>query len=330
MEFQQLEMFVAVVEEGNISGGADRVCRTVPAVSIALRKLEAELGTALFDRSERNYQRLTTAGNLFYSHSGRILEMRSAARRSVKDLILGRHRPLRLGAHESVSLYVLPQLLHRFHEARGTVNTEIVCGSSERLLSALRTGAIELAVIAEAPTDPDLKRDLLLRDELVLITGPQHRLSAAQSTSIRDLADEFLLVQGSKSLLRERIVRALNQSGIPFSLGAENIAIEAIKRMVADGLGIGFVPLMCVGREALAGELSTIRVRDIPSEWRLWLVRRKNQPLTHSARSFVEFSLANLRNERPERLSSEHQNESVLHRKNAQGISDKAPKTIHC
>src|SRR5262245_57926434 len=86
MEFQQLEMFAAVVEENSVSRAAERVCRTAPAVSIALRKLADEIGTPLFDRSARNYYQLTPAGSLLYSSATRILEMRREVTISIQRL----------------------------------------------------------------------------------------------------------------------------------------------------------------------------------------------------------------------------------------------------
>ena len=91
MEFQQLEMFVAVVEEGSVRRAAERVFRTAPAVSIALRKLEEELGVPLFDRSERNNHHLTPAGRSLYSYATRILYMRKEATAAIKELSLDEH-----------------------------------------------------------------------------------------------------------------------------------------------------------------------------------------------------------------------------------------------
>jgi len=116
---------------------------------------------------------------------------------------------------------------------------------------------------------------MILQDELVLITGNRHRLAGSKQVRLTDLAGELLIVQGSKSMLRERIVQALKESGTPFSLGVENIAIEAIKRMVAEGLGIGFVPLMCVREEAARGQLDTLKVDGVSNKWNLWLVRQR-------------------------------------------------------
>ena len=290
MEFQQLEMFAAVVEEGSVSRAADRVCRTAPAVSIALRKLEEEMGIPLFDRSTRNDHQITTAGKLLYSYATRILEMRQAAMISVKDLILGRRGTLRLGTHESVSLYLLPSIIRRFHELHTDVNIEILCGPSEQMLTAIHGDMIDLAIIADVPDEPGFERQLMMQDELVLITDPKHRLATAKSVAVRELADEFLLVQGPKSKIRARIVQALKERNTAFRFAAENVAIEGIKRMVADGLGIGFVPLMCVREEAARGELSILRVQDIPDRWSLFLVHRKDLPLSDAVRTFIQVS----------------------------------------
>jgi DNA-binding transcriptional LysR family regulator len=291
MEFQQLEMFVAMVEERSVSRAADRVCRTAPAVSVALRKLEDEMGTPLFDRTERHNHRLTESGKLLYSHATRILAMRNEASAVVKGLARGQRQNLRLGTHESTSLYVLPSLIHAFGEAHPGVKTEVVSGSSQRLLTALANRTIEVALMGDVPDEPQLERHFIMRDELVLITSPKHRLSGAMHIHVRDLAGEFLIVQGTKSLLRERLVQALQESDTPFNVCVENIAIEAIKRMVAEDLGIGFVPLMCVREEADRGKLTTIKVEGINREWDLWLVRRKDHLLSEAARAFISASL---------------------------------------
>src|SRR5262249_34238668 len=159
------------------------------------------------------------------------------------------------------------------NETNAGLQTEILCGPSELLLAALRSGAIELALIADAPRDAQSDQKLVVRDELVLITHPRHRLSSAGVVEVGDLANEFLLVQGTRSQLRERIVQALKESGTPFRLGAQNVAIEAIKRMVAEGRGIGFVPLMCVRDQVANGQVVTLKVADVASQWDLSLVR---------------------------------------------------------
>ncbi len=332
MEFQQLEMFVAVVEEGSVRRAAERVFRTAPAVSIAVRKLEQEMGAPLFDRSQRHRHQLTASGRVLYSHATRILEMRKVAMVAVKDISPGQHGNLRIGTLESTSLYLLPSLIYAFNEAHPGVKTEVMCGNSERLIAALGYRAIELALVANAPDEPELDRHLIMRDELVLITSPRHRLASLQQVQVSDLAGELLIVQGTKSALRERIVQAFQESDIPFNVSVENIAIEATKRMVAEELGIGCVPLMCVREEAARGELTTIKLEGISSDWNLWLVRRKDHALSAAARAFIDASLARARSfEDPSRSGPEEsEKQSRVGTDNRQAIAVHPRRIIHC
>ncbi|HLA09653.1 MAG TPA: LysR family transcriptional regulator [Pyrinomonadaceae bacterium] len=292
MEFQQLEMFAAVVEEGSVRRAAERVFRTAPAVSIALRKLEEELGAPLFDRSERNHRQLTPAGRSLYSYATRILDMRKEATAAIKELSLDEHPSLRIGTLESTSLYLLPRLIQTFNLVHPATRTEVVCGNSERLLTALANRTIELALVVDVANESQFDGHLIVKDELVLITSPEHSLAQLKKVQVSHLAGEHLIVQGAKSVLRERIVQAFQDAETAFTVSVENIAIEAIKRMVAENLGVGFVPLMCVREEVALGKLATIEVEGINREWDLWLVWLKDRALSEVAHAFVDASLS--------------------------------------
>jgi len=294
MEFQQLEMFAAVVEEGSVGRAAERVFRTAPAVSIALRKLEEEMGP-LFDRSERYNHQLTTAGRLLYSYATRILEIRNVATIAVRDLSAGEHGSLRIGTEESTSHYLLPGLIRSLSFAHPGTKTEVVCGNSERLVTALANGRIELALIANVPDAPQLHRHLIMRDELVLITSAEHSLARLKKVHVSHLTGECLILPRTKSVLRERISQAFEEAAIPFKVRVENIAIEGIKRMVAENLGIGFLPFMCLREETALGKLITIDVEGMNREWDIWLVWLKNHSLSEAAQAFVNASLSTIK-----------------------------------
>jgi len=286
MEFQQLDMFAAVVEEGSISQAAQRVCRTGAAVSIALKKLEEEMVTPLFERGDRNSHQLTASGRSLYEHARRILDLRREAETAVKRS--SHDVTLRIGTHESTSLYLLPSLMVRLSETHPEIKTEIICGNADKLLLALANRAIELALIGDAPTDPELDTYMVRREELVVIAKPNHRLATRRQISVKDLRDEYLIVQGTRSVLRERIVQALRASKIPFNFGVENVGIEAIKRMVINGLGVGFVPTMCVSEEVINGKLVALKVADLRTDWNISMVWRKDHSLSRIARDFVD------------------------------------------
>src|SRR5579864_6394179 len=116
MELMQLRMLVAVVEEGSIQKAARRVFRTAPAVSMALRKLELEVGGPVFDRSELRDHILTSSGEVLVHYARRMLALHGEAVGAVKEIITGRRGTLRVGTNESINLYLLPQLTQAFRQ----------------------------------------------------------------------------------------------------------------------------------------------------------------------------------------------------------------------
>ena len=134
-ELMQLEMFVAVVEEGSVHGAADRVFRTQPAVSLAVLKLEKEIGGPLFDRSKLYRYTLTQLGDSLYSYATRILALRNETHVALEDIRNLRAGRLRVGANESISLYLLPRLTQEFLHRFANIQIEFRCDSSARLAS---------------------------------------------------------------------------------------------------------------------------------------------------------------------------------------------------
>lgn len=296
MEFQQLEMFAAVVEEGSVRKAADRVFRTAPAVSIALKKLEEEIGAALLRRTDRNHQELTASGQLLYSYSTRILSLRREAVAGLQALTKCQTGTVRIGANESTSLYLLPKLIHAFQEAHPGSTLEATSDNSDVIITALKQGRIDLAVVASANADDSLQRHLIMRDEIVLIVTPDHHLTKLPRVSVKDLAQEVLIAENAKSSLHDEVSRAFNNNGTELNVRVANVSIEGIKRMVSEGVGIGFVPLMCVQEEKARGELVTIRVDGISRQRELWLVRRDDDSLSPPARAFIKVTLKLVQN----------------------------------
>jgi DNA-binding transcriptional LysR family regulator len=291
MEFQQLEMFAAIVEEGSVRRASERVFRTAPAVSIALKKLEEEIGAPLFNRSDRNTNELTAAGTLLYSYATRILNLRREVVSGLQDLTQCRIGVVKIGANESTSLYLLPKLTHAFQDVHPGLKIEATCDNSETIIGALKDCRLDLALVALASDESTLTKHLVMQDEIVLIANPGHRLAKLSHVRIKDLREEVLIAEGQKSSIHEEVAQAFRHSGDQFNVGVTNVTIEAIKRMVTEGVGVGFVPSMCVHDEENRGELAIIKVEGISRQRELWLIHRNDQSLSPAAHAFVKVSL---------------------------------------
>jgi DNA-binding transcriptional LysR family regulator len=283
----QLEMFVAVVEEGSVHKAADKVCRTQPAISIALRKLETEIGAPLFDRSQRYDYQLTPAGELLYSYATRLVALRSEAVAALRDLVHLRRGAVRIGANESTSAYLLPRFTQAFYEQYPGIKIEVTCGNSEELLADLQARRLDLALLAYLPEEHDLEVRLIMRDELVSIVSPRHRLALANKVRIKDLEKESIITEGAPSSVYETVVDAFRSHHATLNIQVKSATIETIKQMVASDVGVGFVPLMCVEREVARRELIIVPVEDLYLERWLWMVRPRSDVHSHAALGFM-------------------------------------------
>jgi DNA-binding transcriptional LysR family regulator len=286
MELTQLEFFIMVVEQGSFSKAALRVYRTQPAVSIAIRRLEEEIGVPLLDRSQKT-PTLTDAGELFYDYAQRILALRDQAQNVVSELRALERGRVRIGANESTSLYLLPHLILEFREKHPNVLVEIFRRTSEVLPREVLDRNVDFALLAFKPDDKELESFPILEDELVLILNPDHLLVERAQVRIEDLANESFLAHNVKTGSRHKVVEAFAQHHTPLNITLELATVETIKRFVQLKIGLAFVPRMCVAEELSRGTLATVPVEGLSYVRTLWVTHRRQATFSHAAAAFL-------------------------------------------
>jgi DNA-binding transcriptional LysR family regulator len=286
MEFSQLEFFVTVVEEGSFSKAALRVYRTQPAVSIAVRRLEDEIGAPLFERSQKTPV-LTEAGELLYDYAKRILSLRDQTFNVVAELKSLRRGRVRIGANESTSLYLLPHLILEYRALYPDVMVEIFRQSSERLPREVLDRNVDFALMAFEPVDDDLESFPVLRDELVLITHPEHHLAKLRSVTVEELGNQPFLAHNVKTGSRYKVMETFARHHTQLNITLELATVETIKRFVQLKIGLAFVPRMCVADELERGSLVSVPVDDLSYVRTLWVTHRRGMTFSHAAAAFL-------------------------------------------
>jgi DNA-binding transcriptional LysR family regulator len=282
----QLEFFLRVIEEGSFSKAADVVGRTQPAVSIAVRRLEEEVGAPLLDRSQKS-PTLTEAGEVIHDYARRIIALRDQAREAVSQLRTLRRGLVRVGANESTSLYLLPQVILAFRESHPEVKVEIYRHVSERLPREVLERNVDFALLAFEPVDRDLESFPVIRDELALILPPDHPLAGRDSVTIEELGRESFLAHNVRTASRNKVVEAFAEHHTPLNITLELATVETIKRFVQLKVGLAFVPHMCVREELERGTLASVPVRGLSYRRTLWVAHRRNMTFSHAADAFL-------------------------------------------
>ncbi len=294
MEMMQLQMLVAVAEERTLQKAADRVHRTQPAVSIAIAKLEEEIGTALFDRSQGRDFRLTPAGDVLVAYARRLLSVRDEALSAIEEIRNLKSGHLRIGANQSVGEYLLPEIVEEFRKRHPAVKIRVSIGYSDAMLSALKHHQLDIALVASQPKDPQLRGQVIMRDRLVAVFSPRHHLASHETVHIQELGTEPLIVLTATSELRERIAQAFTRLQVPLNVQVETETLESIKNMSAAGMGVGIVPSMCMKYKGSRDDLAMKAIEEFREERSVWLVVRHTSA-TPACQAFIKTIKSELR-----------------------------------
>ncbi|MBT2452228.1 LysR family transcriptional regulator [Streptomyces sp. ISL-43] len=238
MELRQLEYFVAVAEEQNFTRAAERVHISQSGVSAQIRQLERELGAELFDRSGRTAT-LTVAGKAALEHARTALAAAGAVAQAVgevTDLIRGR---LTVGMVVGCTVTPLFDALAAFHRAHPGVEIALLEDNSDRLVQAVRTGAVDLALVGTAATAPDgLEALTIVSERLVAAVPPEHPLAGADRVALRDLGGHPVICMPPGTGLRTVFDRACAAQGLHPAIALEAGASDAMADLAARGLGV--------------------------------------------------------------------------------------------
>ncbi|HUK88761.1 MAG TPA: LysR family transcriptional regulator [Blastocatellia bacterium] len=274
MDLMQLEMFVATVEEGNFRRAADRVFRTQPAVSMALKKLQEEFGVALFERSGRGASIPSEAGNTLYQYAKRMLHLREEARQSLEQLSSAEANRIRIGATEVAAFHLLPAIVSGFRQQYPNAKIELYVLASSRLIHGLKERSLDFAITSCQPDDRDLDATPLTSGEMVLVVAPRHPLASKTTACTADLENQSFIVNSEEPLWHEALAQKLKSQHMRFRAGIEATSLDSIKHLAALGLGIGVVPLVAVREEVARGDLVAIKLDGFQQEHTFWSVSR--------------------------------------------------------
>jgi DNA-binding transcriptional LysR family regulator len=285
MDLHALQVFRAVATERSFSRAAVKLGRTQPAVSLAVQRLEAEVGEALIDRSGKELH-LTDMGKLVLDYARRFDNLDQELQGAVTELRDNTAGRLVIGANESTTLYLLAQI-SRYRRLYPRVRLQVRRSLSSKIPTEILAGDLELGVISYEPQDGRLAARVISTDHLAFVVSPQHRLAKRRSVSITELGMETFIAHNVASPYREHVERAFEQLKVPLHRDVEMPTIESIRKLVQQNEGVAFLPRMCVEQELEQGALREVRVEELRVERKIYLVHPAQRTLSHAARAFL-------------------------------------------
>jgi DNA-binding transcriptional LysR family regulator len=295
LSIRQLEVFVALVEQGSFTKAARHLELSQSTVSGHMADLERRLGVRLVER-DRGGVRPTPAGRALLKPARQVLLAERGARMAVEELSGLLKGTLLVGGSTIPACYLLPALFGRFHRAHPGVSLRLVTGDSRDILERVRHADVEVGMVGAAPEGAELKSAKVGEDSLTLIVPPDHPFTARSAVPGSDLLGCPLVVREEGSGTRAATMHALKKLLGADAMGRVEIACEvgsaeAQKGAVRAGLGVAFVSSLAVKDELECGTLAAVRVKGFDVRRSFYLVSRPEEHLSPAARAFREIAL---------------------------------------
>ena len=244
MTLTELRYIIAIAQTMHF-GHAAQICRvSQPSLSVAVKKLETELGIQIFERKSSSVM-ATPLGRSIIEHAQRVLEEVDKINRCVqigKDPLSG---PLNLGVIYSIAPFLIPGLVSSISQTAPSMPLVLSEAKTSELLEQLKTGQIDVAVMALPVDEPTLSVAPLYTEEFLACVPVHHALAQKITVSKAEIRDEPLLLLGQGHCLRDQILNFCYDKSHPDSTSGNtttSASLETIVYMVAQGLGITLLP----------------------------------------------------------------------------------------
>ncbi|MGC3962249.1 MAG: hydrogen peroxide-inducible genes activator [Rhodocyclaceae bacterium] len=284
MTLTDLRYIVALAQERHFGHAAEKCHVSQPTLSVAVKKLEEQLGVLLFERSAADVK-VTEIGRQIVAQAERVLREASQVRdiaEAGRDPFAG---PLRLGVIYTIGPYLLPSLIPRLAQRAPRMPLMIQENYTSRLAEGLKKGDIDVAILALPFSEPGIVTQPVYDEPFRVLMPATHPWAAHEEVSTSTLQEEPLLLLGAGNCFRDQVLevcpRCAHGTGLQKTL--EGSSLETIRLMVATGLGVTVLPSSAAdSQHAGANDLVAVRrfaspepSRRVALAWRVTYPRTK-------------------------------------------------------
>ncbi len=289
LTLQQLRLFESVSRLGSYTRAADELCITQPAVSIQIKRLEEQVGLALFEQvGKKTFP--TAAGKTMYAASLDILSRVDDLKISIEELKGTVKGTLQMSV-VTTAKYFLPKLLGVFLQQYPDVEPKLKFTNRARVIERLMNNDDDFVVMGQIPKDEKLETYPFLNNILGIVAHSDHPLANKKNITIEELANQRFLIRESGSGTRFVFDQLLQEHGVEIEPYMELGSSEALKQAVMAGLGIAVLSLHSVQLERDVNKLIVLDVKGFPLKRRWYAVHLKGKKLSLVAQTFLDYIL---------------------------------------
>ncbi len=278
LNLYQLQSFVTVISEGSMTGAADKLFLTQPAISQQIKNLEDELGVELLVRGVRQI-RPTLQGEVLFDYAKKILQQTQQAEVAVKTMGTALKGQIRVGTLNSLGVQLISPIVSRLLKYNPKLQIKIDYDLGENLIRAYKNQELDVVILPETDRQYgvhlEAEKRFLMKEEMWLV-GSGKETDMPSNISLAELG-RYPLITFTKEypLFSEMLEKSLQQVGLKMEPAFESTNVGTLKRVIESGLGWGFLPALTIKKQVKMGRLNRVHVKDLSFEVDFFYYQRK-------------------------------------------------------
>lgn len=283
-------VFYTVARCGSLTKAAQELYISQPAVSQSIRQLENQLGTTLFNRVHKGMELTKQGGELVFEDVSRALQLLDGVESRLSELRKSATGTLRIGASETIFQYILADKLVEYHKLYPDVKFELLSDVSPITIEQLKTDRCDVGFLNfPIPEDEGVvvRQTITLLND-VFIGGKGFERFRGRVVPLWELQNEPLLLMEPHTVARSAVDHFCTSLGIRFRPAIEVDSWGFMKKLVAEGMGIGCIPREYMQPEAGDGSIFEIKVTPSMPSRSVGVALPKNVSLSYALRAFID------------------------------------------
>jgi len=284
MELRQLEYFQMASRLRNITRAAERLRVSQPNITVAIKKLESELGIQLFDRSQKQLS-LTPEGAVFLNRIELALRNIQDAVLEVNDYKQLQRGTIKIGIPPMMGAYLFPKIFSSFQKHYSNLEIFLHEEASMSIREKLERDELDFGIIIISGASHNLQLLPMAKSQVVCCVPETSPLAKKKSLTLADIASTSLVMLKEGSFLRQLVLQKLKDTGLKPNIVLESNQVGTLKGLVASGVGVAFLLDMVVdnapGIKAIP--LAEPIIVDVGIAW------KKDRYISKAAQSFIDF-----------------------------------------
>lgn len=283
-------VFYTVAQCGSLTKAAEELYISQPAVSQAIKQLETQLGTPLFNRMRKGMELTAQGGELVFKDVEKALKLLGGVEEKLAELRETASGTLRIGASASIFQYILSGKIVEFRNRYPQIKIELISDVSPKIIEYLKTDRCDVGFL-NLPIAEDEEIQLgepiqILHD--VFVVGKAFREICERELSLGDLQEYPLLLMKEHTVARTSFENFCRSFGVKISPSVEVDSWDFMKRLVTNGMGIGCIPREYALRRLSEGLLYEVNVQPTLPMRSIGMAIPKNSNMQFALRAFLE------------------------------------------